>query len=89
MKLSWKLISAFYFPLHFAFGCFYISSLVLGEKEDCRTPCAFSMSCADNNTLLLLDLFGYTGIGLIILSLALPAITSYNEKKIIQTSIFK
>ena len=90
MKLSWKLFGAFYFPLHLAFGSFYVSGMVLGEKADCRGLCMISDSdnCAEFESLLLSDFIVYAGIVFIALSFVLPAIALYREKKIIQTSIF-
>jgi len=88
VKLVWRLISAFYFPLHFAVGSFYVAALVLGEQMDCRSLCDFPENCADNNTLMTFDFFLYAGVGLAFLALVLPAIIFYRERKMVRTSIF-
>lgn len=88
-KIPWKIISAFYFPIHFAIGSLYFADYVLGEQYDCRSMCIIAGNCADADTLFLLDLFAYSGIGLIILAFVLPSLILYRNKKIIDTKIFK
>jgi hypothetical protein len=73
MKTGWKLFLAFYLPNHFAFGSFYVVSWLLDGKVDCRNLCTFSLvKCADSDALMWVDLFAYSGIGLILLSIVLP-----------------
>ena len=81
-------IRGFYFPLHFAVGCFYFSGILLGGKEDCRGLCTFFHDCADSETLLMYDWVNYLGIGLLGLSFVLPSIMLYRQKKIIQAKLF-
>lgn len=80
MKTGWKLLIAFYMPLHFAFGSFYVVSWILDGKDDCRNSCTFTLNCADFSTLMWVDFFAYAGIGLIMLSIVLPSIISYRNK---------
>jgi len=88
-KIPWKLISAFYFPVHFAVGSFYMANYVLGEESDCRNACLWTPDCANADTLMKLDFFAYSGLGLIILAFVLPSLILYRNKKIIDTKIFK
>ncbi len=90
MKIPWKLISAFYFPLHLAFGSFYLSYEMLNGKTDCRN-CSFcnAFSCADQTSLFWSDLFFYIGLGLVVFSIILPSIISYRNEKVIESSILK
>ena len=89
MQLTWKLFAAFYFPLHFAVGSFYVSGIVLVEKVDCRGLCdASPNSCAELDALIMSDFFVYAVFGLIALAFVLPAIMVYRQKNIIQTSFF-
>lgn len=88
-KIPWKIISAFYFPIHFAIGSFYVASLVLGEQDDCRNYCVITFNCANDDTLMMLDFFAYSGVGLIILAFVLPSLILYRNKKIVDTKIFK
>lgn len=88
-KIPWKIISAFYFPIHFAVGSFYVASLVLGEQFDCRNMCMLIGNCANDDTLMLFDFFLYSGLGLILLAFVLPAMVFYRNKKIIDSKIFK
>ena len=88
MKIPWKIVLAFYMPLHFAFGCFYVASRILDEKVDCRSLCTITPNCANFDVLMWLDFFMYSGVGLLILSIALPLIVHNRERKVIHTSIF-
>ena len=88
MKLSWKLFAAFYFPLHFAVGSFYAADRVLDGQTDCRYMCVWMENCAGQETLLIADIFIYSGISLVLLSLFLPSLMFYRQQEIIQTSIF-
>jgi hypothetical protein len=86
MTLFWRLVLAFYLPLHFAVGCFYVASLILGGKVDCRNLCTIPMgSCADSTTLILFDLFAYPGIGLFFLAFILPFIIYKRHRPVYQT----
>lgn len=89
MSFRWKLVLAFYFPLHFAYGSFYVANAVLDGQADCRNSCDITMNCANSDKLMLVDVFIYTGIILVILGFVLPATMSYRNEKIIQTSIFR
>lgn len=88
-KIPWKLISAFYLPIHFAIGSFYMADYVLGGQSDCRNSCMWSPDCADADTLMKLDFFALSGVGLIILAFVLPSLIIYRNRKIIDTKIFR
>jgi len=88
MKNGWKLLIAFYMPLHFAFGCFYVVSWILGRKDDCRNSCTFTFNCADFNTLIWVDVFAYSGIGLILLSIVLLIIIESRNKELHPLKLF-
>jgi len=75
MKIGWKLLIAFYMPLHFAFGSFYVVSWIQDGKTDCRNLCTFmGEKCAESDALIWSDLFAYSGVGLILLSIVLPLV---------------
>ncbi len=88
MKRNWKLLLAFYLPLHFAFGSFYLAGAVLGERIDCRNLCT-PFDCADADTLFLYDVFGGLGLALVTTAIVLPLLIEYRERSIIETRIFE
>lgn len=74
MKTGWKLLIAFYMPLHFAFGSFYTVSWLLDGKTDCRNVCVITTKCANTDISIWVDFFAYSGFGLILLSIVLPSL---------------
>ena len=89
MNRNWKLLLAFYLPLHFAFGSFYLANAALGELIDCRNTCVLSFACADVDTLFLSDLLGGFGGALVITAFVLPLLIEYRSQPIIETRIFQ
>lgn len=88
MKLIWKLLLAFYLPIHFAVGCFYVANPVLEGKIDCRNSCViYFNSYADDRTLMLFDFFAYSGIGLLLLAFILPLMILRRSHPLYQNNV--
>lgn len=88
MKFHWKLLLAFYMPLHFAFGSFYIADLLerrveLLNKTSETDYSGFSFDLAGESPFFsYFDLhyyFDYMGFGLVLLSLFLPSLLLYRK----------
>ena len=88
MNRNWKLVLAFYLPLHFAVGSFYLANAVLGERIDCRSLCDFPSGCADQDTLFLSDFFGIVGCSLVITAFVLPLLIAHRGQPVIAARIF-
>ena len=81
MKIVSKLLLAFYLPIHFAVGAFYLSAKILGDKVICGECIIYISKCADNQTEMLSIFFNISGIGLIILGVFLPILIFSRERK--------
>lgn len=86
MKIGWKLFVAFYMPLHFAFGCFYLSNLMQNKSIEMKSGFSYefshSFSYDDPHLFAVLSgIFLTAGIGLIILSVSLPLLILYRKNQ--------
>ncbi len=68
MKFRWKLLLAFYLPLHFAFGSFYLSNLTEETRGKNEVGFSFDEGCGSLYCDFgLSEFFLVAGISLIIL----------------------
>lgn len=87
MKFHWKLLLAFYLPLHFAFGCFYLSGLIQQSQSmwiESKPGFSYELSCSfcyddPHLSTVFSGIFWIAGIGLIILSVVLPSLILYRK----------
>lgn len=83
MKFHWKLLLAFYLPLHFAFGSFYLSdskpATQINQGTITESGYSFEACGASVNNFSSSDFFAFAGWGLILLSVLLPALILKRE----------
>lgn len=86
MKTGWKLLIAFYMPLHFALGCFYLSDLMQNKSIEMKSGFSYEFSCSfcyDDPHLFAVfsGIFLIVGIGLIVLSVSFPLLILYRKNQ--------
>jgi hypothetical protein len=79
MKFFWKLFLAFFLPLLFALGSFYLSKLVKRVQNNSESGLSFDFPDAGLDFLSLPDWFNVVGISLIFLSVLLPTLILKRE----------
>jgi len=96
MKINWRIIFSFFIPIVLAICCFAVVSFIMNGKRDCDYFFEFDcidcqlnqLPCAGEKILLFRNIFEYCGIGLVILSVFLPAIIILRNRIVPQTKLF-